>query len=120
MRLINHASGFDRYVANSLVRPACTLGGRYSHQGNDVARTKTSAPPLLALERVAVLHRPQGPLPALLLTQECNQNVKNGIHWQQTLGVRFSLPQPRLRKGLDKGIYKRYFESVIETFSHLG
>jgi hypothetical protein len=31
MRLINHVSGFNRYVANSLVRPACRLGGRYTH-----------------------------------------------------------------------------------------
>ncbi len=31
MRLINHASGFNRYVANFLVRPACTFGGRYTH-----------------------------------------------------------------------------------------
>jgi hypothetical protein len=31
MRLINHASGFNRYVANSPARPACTLGGRYPH-----------------------------------------------------------------------------------------
>ncbi len=31
MRLINHASGFDRYVANSPARPASTLGGCYPH-----------------------------------------------------------------------------------------
>jgi hypothetical protein len=31
MRLINHGSGFNGYVGNSLVRPACTLGGRYPH-----------------------------------------------------------------------------------------
>jgi hypothetical protein len=31
MRLINHASGFNRDVANSPARPACTLGGRYPH-----------------------------------------------------------------------------------------
>ena len=29
MRLINHSSGFNRDVANSHVRPACLLGGRY-------------------------------------------------------------------------------------------
>jgi hypothetical protein len=31
MRSTNHASGFNRYLANSPARPACTLGGRYPH-----------------------------------------------------------------------------------------
>jgi hypothetical protein len=30
MCLINHVSGFNRYVANSLVLPDCTLVGRYT------------------------------------------------------------------------------------------
>jgi hypothetical protein len=38
MRLINHASGFNRYVANSLVLAhwaVVTLGGRYPHHVED-------------------------------------------------------------------------------------
>ena len=36
---------------------------------------------------------------AILVTQVRNQNVKNGIHWQQTLSSAFFAPPAPLQKG---------------------